>query len=165
MNAGPVPAWPRAAAIVAAVAGGVAALPATAAEPIGAARCGTCHPKIYASWRTTAHARSLESLTDAQREDPTCRACHTLEPGSADPALQGVQCESCHGAGSLYSPEHVMRDPRLARLLGLADVDASTCRACHEGVSSRLRPYDWRSMVEAMGHAEALRPGASKRAR
>lgn len=127
---------------------------AAAAEPVGAARCGSCHPNIYASWLKSAHARSLEKLTAAQRADPSCRACHTLAPASDDPALAGVQCEACHGLGSAYSPDNVMRDPKLARLLGLVDVKAGTCRACHEGVEARLRPYDWTKMLEAVGHRD-----------
>lgn len=123
-----------------------------AAEPIGAARCGACHADIYAEWRASAHARSLDSLSSTQRRDPTCRACHTLAPTSDDPALAGVQCESCHGEGSQYAPDPVMRDPRLARLLGLREVDAQRCRACHEGVDVRLDPIDYREWVEAMAH-------------
>lgn len=123
---------------------------AFAAEPIGAARCGSCHTDIYASWKQTAHAKSLEHLTAAQRQNPTCRACHTLAPEKTDPALVGVQCESCHGKGSDYAPEHVMRDPRLARMLGLEKVDTRTCRGCHEGVEARLTPYDYaRKLREA----------------
>ena len=45
-----------------------------------------------------------------------------------------------------------MRDPRLARLLGLEEVNANTCRACHEGVEARLRPYDYRKMLKAVAH-------------
>lgn len=129
---------------------------ARAAEPIGAARCGTCHPRIYAGWRSSPHARSMDGLSEREQADPTCRACHTLAPASDDPALAGVQCESCHGEGSEYAPEAVMRDPRLARLLGLVDVDAGTCRACHEGVEARLEPIDYARMLKAVGHAEVL---------
>lgn len=125
---------------------------AQAAEPIGAARCGSCHEDAYRQWQDSAHARSLSLLTESQRKDPTCRSCHTLAPASNDPALVGVQCESCHGLGSDYAPEHVMRDARLARLLGLAEVDAKTCRTCHEGVDARLRPYDYRKLVQQFAH-------------
>lgn len=127
---------------------------ARAAEPIGAARCGTCHIDAYRSWLDSPHARSLEGLTDVQRADPTCRACHTLAPESEDPALQGVQCESCHGLGSDYAPEHVMRDPHMARLFGLLEVTTDTCRACHEGVDARLRPYDYRAMLKEVAHGQ-----------
>lgn len=127
---------------------------AEAAEPIGAARCGACHEAIYASWQKTAHARSLQSLSEGQQRDPTCRACHTLAPTSDDPELAGVQCESCHGEGSEYAPAAVMRDPRLARMLGLEDVTAEQCRFCHEGVDLRLSPLDYRAWVKAMGHGK-----------
>ena len=126
--------------------------PAGAAEPIGAARCGTCHQEIYDSWKTSAHARSLANLSETQQGDPACRSCHTLAPSSTDAALEGVQCESCHGLGSNYAPEHVMRDPRLARLLGLVDEVETTCRACHDGVKTRLRPYDAGAMLKAVSH-------------
>ena len=125
---------------------------ANAAEPIGAVRCGTCHVDVYDEWSKSAHARSLRSLTDEQRNDPTCRSCHTLAPSSPDPALVGVQCESCHGLGSDYAPENVMRDNRLARLLGLKEVTPATCEGCHEGVTARLEAIDYQAMIEAVAH-------------
>ncbi|MEL6188546.1 MAG: multiheme c-type cytochrome, partial [Myxococcota bacterium] len=130
----------------------LAATAAQAAEPLGASRCGSCHIEAYTSWSGSRHARSLERLTEAQRKDPTCRACHTFAPDRDDPALAGVQCESCHGEGSQYAPEHVMRDATLARMLGLKKVDASTCRACHEGVTPSLQPYDYRTRLREVAH-------------
>lgn len=119
-----------------------AAIPARAADPIGAERCGSCHESQYEAWRQSAHARSLEQLTQSQRADPSCRACHTLAPASDDPRLAAVQCESCHGFGSDYAPEPVMRDPQLAELLGLDKGSKNACRSCHENVQARLLPTD-----------------------
>ncbi len=135
---------------------------AHAAAPIGAARCGSCHPAIYADWKETAHARSLARLTASEQKDLACRNCHTLAPTSNEPELAGVQCESCHGDGGHYAPDNVMRDPKLARLMGLADIGVETCRACHDGISTRIRPSEWRSLVKQAGHGLPERPGQTR---
>ncbi|MBX2813351.1 MAG: cytochrome c family protein [Myxococcales bacterium] len=126
--------------------------PVWAREPIGATRCGTCHIAEFEDWRVSAHARSLASLTKEQQKDPTCRSCHTLAPNSDDEGLAGVQCESCHGIGTYYAPTHVMRDRQLAQLLGLQTISAATCRGCHSGVDARLKPIDYRKMIESVSH-------------
>ncbi|NJK90179.1 MAG: hypothetical protein HC923_12865 [Myxococcales bacterium] len=120
--------------VLAFVLGLVASATAVAAPPpewIGAEACGACHPQAYEAWRTGAHARSLSSLSAGQAADPACRTCHTMAPGESDERFSGVQCESCHGGGRLYAPEHVMRDPVLATAYGLVDVDEKVCAACH----------------------------------
>jgi hypothetical protein len=130
---------------------------AASAEHLGAERCGTCHAAEYQDWKGSAHARALDRLTDAQRRDPTCRSCHTMVPGKDDPALAGVQCESCHGAGSLYAPSHVMRDEVLAELLGLTPVTVQVCAGCHAGVGSRVQKLDLEKALKDAGHRPRAR--------
>jgi YVTN family beta-propeller protein len=43
-----------------------------------------------------------------------------------------VGCEACHGAGSEYALEEIMRDPSAARSAGLRDVEPGSCLPCHE---------------------------------
>lgn len=123
-----------------------------APEPIGAERCGACHVKELADWKASPHARALARLTKTQQRDPVCRSCHTTAPTKDDPALAGVQCESCHGVGSLYAPDHVMRDEKLRGLLGLEKVTEATCRACHDGITPSTKPFDFATWVEKVDH-------------
>lgn len=56
------------------------------AEFVGARKCGECHTKAYAKWKTTKHAHAFESLSrgrEGQEEnwisrqfDSECLACH-----------------------------------------------------------------------------------------
>ena len=63
--------------------------------------------------------------------------------------LQGVQCESCHGAARSYTPAYVMRDAELAGLLGLvAKPEASSCNRCHTDSSPSLQGFDFAAKRE-----------------
>ena len=59
----------------------------------------------------------LDSLSDAQQKDARCLSCHA--PDQAEQGMADVTCETCHGGGQYYSPAYVMKDPELARLVGL----------------------------------------------
>ena len=89
---------------------------AHAGDYLGARRCKGCHPSQHAQWKATPHARAADSLSAGERRDPRCAGCHSTS--TAD-GLEGVQCESCHGAGEHYWPAFVMRDVGLARAVGL----------------------------------------------
>ena len=84
-------------------------------EFVGAERCKLCHRQVYESWLATAHARPDLLPPDS---DASCRSCHVTEAISG---LLGVQCESCHGPGSAYSPAEVMIDRDKALLAGPRD--------------------------------------------
>ena len=117
---------------------------------IGARRCKACHPAEYAHWRTTAHARSDQSLSPTERRDARCAGCHST---SVADGLVGVQCESCHGAGRHYWPETVMKDPQLARAVGLSGGgEPAVCGACHTDDAPSLRPFDLQAALERVRH-------------
>ena len=105
----------------------------TAAEEntyIGAAKCKMCHKVSLASWSETAHAKAFDKLKPEEQGNAECLKCHATG-GSAD--MPGVQCESCHGAGSGYKSMKVMKDPEASKAAGLLAPDEATCRGCHEG--------------------------------
>ena len=147
---------------------------------IGAAKCGTCHvgPMMgyqYSRWRTTRHARAYAVLGTqlgyemaAQagvKGDPQqcaeCLKCHTT--GAAQHAgnfasefdvVDGVQCEACHGPGSAYWPEAIMRDMRAARTAGLQTITQSTCMPCHENAHDR--PFDFDAALKKIAHPTCM---------
>lgn len=132
---------------------------AEVSEYVGAASCATCHAEAYESWRQSTHARALERLAPAERKDARCRQCHTMVPEEQDPALEGVQCEACHGRGRYYSPRWVMRDTDLRQRLYLELGGPQTCLRCHTDASPALRPFNYEEALVRMGHG--VRPPAA----
>jgi hypothetical protein len=123
----------------------ILAAPASAerADYVGSQTCGGCHPAELAAWQATAHAKAALAGAAPKR----CYACHGTGDAPAGAAYWAeVGCEACHGAGASYAPDDVMRDPPLARALGLRDVTtpaarAAVCDACHRAIT-RLVPID-----------------------
>ena len=134
----------------------------------GARTCAQCHHGRFmgyqfSRWRMSPHAHAYAALatpqaykiakeqgvTDDPRESPACLKCHTTAYHEAAAGFmksfaveEGVGCEACHGAGSEYSPEAIMRDGRAARAAGLKTVTQDTCMACHKDAHGKPFPYE-----------------------
>lgn len=129
---------------------GLLVSPAFATEVVGVARCRACHPTEYAQWARTPHARAAQRLKAAERRDPACTACHSTD---ARAGHENVQCESCHGPGERYWRAGVMRDPIVARALGLEDPTAERmCRRCHGQHALTARPFDYAAALRRVRH-------------
>jgi len=91
----------------------------------------------------------------ARVRDGACLSCHGTGDGPAARArLPGVQCEACHGAGRAYAPDDVMRDPFLARALGLRDLatdPAAACLRCHRARTTP-EPFDFAKSWARIAH-------------
>lgn len=124
---------------------------------VGSRACARCHEgraagDQYSHWLTTAHSKAWASLAtpearamarlsgipDEPEQAPVCLGCHATaaesEPWERDPGFRvedGVQCEKCHGPGSEYMDEPVMRDPEAARRAGLRRLTKRDCAVCH----------------------------------
>jgi hypothetical protein len=129
----------------------LALLPAAAlgADLIGAETCKACHPQAYDAWRESAHARAQESLPARSRKDVRCTLCHS--PGQ-EKGVAAVSCETCHGPGQLYAHSYVMRDPELARAVGLSDPGERTCLRCHTESAPSLSRFDYARMWGIIQH-------------
>lgn len=118
------------------------------ASYVGAKRCKVCHLHVFDSWEKTKHAEALAALKGEEEKNPACLPCHSTgfrgggygTPGSVVD-LGGVQCEACHGAGSLYSKSSVMRKAELSHALGLVPVDSATCVTCHNSKSPTFKGF------------------------
>lgn len=126
---------------------------------VGAVKCKVCHLQIYASWEKTVHSQALSALKAKDAEDPTCLRCHTTGFGDGGYGtegiaidLAGVQCEACHGAGSLYAWASVMRMPEVSRELGLATADSIACTACHNEESPFFKGFAYKKGLLAATH-------------
>jgi len=116
---------------------------------VGPETCKACHPAAYEIWRAGPHARALDGLPAQSRKDPRCIACHGPD---ADEGLAGVTCEACHGPGRAYSAPYVMRDPELARLVGLTDPREQTCLGCHGEATPSLVRFDYAKKLPRIDH-------------
>ncbi len=119
-----------------------AQLNASGSEPptfVGADKCTKCHGDIGKSWKKTDHAKAYDALKKRDRaslRNPYCLSCHTTGfdlPGgfrreAETPHLKSVQCESCHGAGSVHveKPEDK----------GYGAISQDTCLQCHDKANS-----------------------------
>lgn len=144
----------------------------------GSAACGECHQGImfnyqHSVWRQSGHARAWAVLgTERSRRIaekrglkgdpqtlPECLKCHSTGFGESPDAFlpsfhidEGVGCEACHGPGSEYMAEAIMRDPRAARAAGLKNVGAETCAACHQNAHDQ--PFEVR--LEKIAHPSKM---------
>lgn len=139
---------------------------------VGVGKCKLCHLKAHKQWETTEHAKAFESLKSGEAkklstnpvEDSKCLKCHTTgfgEPGgydiaAKDAALEGVQCESCHGAGEKYKDLKVMKDKELSIKNGLVVPTEETCKKCHNEDSPTFDKAKWnfKEVFEKVKHTK-----------
>jgi hypothetical protein len=79
-------------------------------EKVGAGQCRACHRIQYDSWVKSGHARKR------------------------------LDCEGCHGDGSEYAKNSVMRDPAKAKAAGLIFQNAQFCEKCHPTADASFLP-------------------------
>lgn len=130
---------------------------------VGAETCGMCHKtekqgNQFGIWQKSKHAEAFKTLKTAEADKiakekgfttpavqtPECLKCHVTGYG-VDASLlgakfnmeDGVQCETCHGAGADYKSIKIMKDKDAAVANGLVLVsDIHTfCVKCHNSDS------------------------------
>lgn len=133
----------------------------------GHTKCKSCHKKEdigaqYLAWEGSKHAKAFETLASDQAKewaaekgiadpqtDEKCVKCHVTAYGLpveeqaktfAKTVNDGVQCESCHGAGYDYKKKKIMADHDTAVSKGLVEVDETLCRTCHNDESPAWDP-------------------------
>jgi hypothetical protein len=108
---------------------------------IGAKKCKMCHKVQFTSWEGMSHATTFDRLKGDEQSKAECLACHATNNNAEMP---GVQCESCHGAGSGYKKMSVMKDHDASIAAGLVLPTEETCLGCHTGA-----PHDQKEFVFA----------------
>jgi len=110
-----------------------AAAPGEQVHYTGHEACASCHEARHRFWLTTDHSRAFDSLAPKNAQaDPDCIPCHVTGymrrtgywPKAPREDLRGVQCEVCHGIGSLHAA-----DPQSYSLVHLPL--APRCMDCH----------------------------------
>ncbi len=142
----------------------------------GSDSCARCHQQEVQQWRSTPHAQTFESLhrkpeakeianrlglRSVKRND-TCTQCHytSKQVGNRVRVVEGVSCESCHGAAQDWinlhadyggagvtkqteSPEHRLERHRQSIAAGMNNpanlyLIARQCLACHTSPNEQL---------------------------
>ena len=150
---------------------------------IGVKACGMCHRterqgKQLDIWQQSKHANAFKTLQTkladsiAQKsglkkpawESPECLSCHASGYDVDTSLLEkkfdiedGVQCETCHGAGSGYKPVSIMRDKAKSIAAGLREFkDAASiekyCITCHNEKSPTYKKFNFKRSWEKIKH-------------
>jgi hypothetical protein len=117
-----------------------------AAKPgyIGSDKCKLCHKgakkgEVYEKWEASAHAKAFTVLPEASQKDASCLACHSTGFGKGGfvAGAEGAEvhanvgCEACHGPGSEYKSNKIMKDREASVAAGLIIPKEETCAGCH----------------------------------
>jgi hypothetical protein len=145
--------------------------------------CAPCHrtEKQGAQqpiWAKTKHAEAYKTLTTAKAneiakekglktpavESKECLECHTLGK-TVDVALfektfdikDGVQCESCHSAGSAYKAMNIMKDREKSIAAGMREFKdekaiEAFCKTCHNDKSPTFKGFDFKERWDKIKH-------------
>ena len=135
---------------------------------VGARVCAGCHEgkgmgRQYSHWLLSKHALAyaalalpeakamarLSGVPGEPQQSPICLGCHATafeaEEWERDPTFlpeDGVQCEKCHGPGSEYVDEAVMRDREAAVEAGLRYPGPEVCEKCHYVKGSHVAVHE-----------------------
>lgn len=146
---------------------------------VGVKMCSMCHKadktgNQFKIWSGSKHAEAYKTLTTPEAakiaeakgikkaaEAPECLSCH----GAVDAKLvdkydvkDGVQCETCHGAGSAYKSMATMKDKAKSIAAGLREFkDAAAiekaCKECHNEKSPTFKGFKFDEMWGKIKHA------------
>lgn len=134
--------------------------PAAEGQPhyVGVATCARCHPGAHEFWLTTSHAHAIDTLEDRGKQyDRSCIGCHVTgyeQPGGSTlghtDGLANVQCEQCHGPGSMHAENPTLVNVPTGVQLAVPE---ATCGSCHNEEHSPAFDYDtYVPMVLGPGH-------------
>lgn len=112
---------------------------------VGDRACVPCHEPEMAFWKKTVHARAWKTLVvGAKDKHDECVSCHVTGYGEVGGSalgftkkLESVQCESCHGPGSLHVTAEGLEEPPAVKLA----TPKSTCVRCHNEKHSDTFEY------------------------
>jgi hypothetical protein len=153
------------------------------AKYVGAKNCVMCHKPAKEVWEKSKHAGAYKTLLTPKAneiakskglvkpaaESDECLKCHVTAHG-VDKALldpkfdmkDGVQCETCHGAGSEYKNMQIMKDRTKAVAAGLilAKGDEKVCTTCHNSGSPSFKEFNYAASWEKIKHPLPPKPAS-----
>ena len=148
----------------------------------GVKTCSMCHKKAEVGeqlkiWQGSKHANAYKTLQTEEAdkiamekhgkkavEAKECLSCHAVGydvdaslKGKKFKVEEGVQCESCHGAGSKYKKKSIMKDHAKAVAGGLVeykDMKAieKQCITCHNKKSPTFKEFNFEKQWKKIAH-------------
>ena len=149
----------------------------------GVKTCGMCHKKAEVGewlriWQGSKHANAYKTLQSEESdkiakekgfstkavETPECLVCHATGYdvdasliGKKYKVEEGIQCESCHGAGSKYKKKSTMKDHAKAVAGGLTEYKDENaikkqCETCHNKKSPTFKDFDFEKRWKEIAH-------------
>jgi hypothetical protein len=115
---------------------------------LGEHTCAKCHDDVWQVVSQSPHRKALLSLqTKGQSDNPECLVCHVVgyefingyDTQPPHNRLGNVQCEACHGYGTMHS--------RDGRMLTMA---RESCTTCHDEKNSPN--FDYTSYWHKIAH-------------
>jgi hypothetical protein len=133
------------------------------ASYVGMEACADCHQDAVDYWKTTVHAKAWQTLVDrGQQFDYECIGCHVTgwdKPGGSNLAhnetLRDVQCETCHGPGSIHVAKGGEEKPSAVTLHPPKELCATQCHTTEHSDTFDYEPY-LRDIL-GKGHGEKAR--------
>jgi len=150
---------------------------------IGVKACGMCHKtekqgKQLDIWQKSSHAKAYKTLLSDEAnkiakekglkksavESSECLQCHVTGHGVDAKLLDknfdmkdGVQCETCHGAGSAYKTMPIMKDRAKSIAAGLKEFKDKAaieayCKTCHNEKSPSYKEFKFADMWAKIEH-------------
>jgi YVTN family beta-propeller protein len=150
---------------------------------LGSQACGQCHEGTemghqFSKWRLSAHARAyatlalpesreitkLSGITEEPHKAKMCLGCHATaaeteewERAEGFHIQDGLQCEACHGPGSEYAVQDIMKDRDEAIAHGLKIPQKDACMMCHRVKGSheavlKKKPYNLEEAWQTIAH-------------
>jgi hypothetical protein len=122
---------------------------------VGVDACTSCHDDARKVWDKTSHAEAYATLQKEFKEyNLDCVSCHVTgydKPGGSTVThterLRDVQCEDCHGPGSLH-----VRDPNKIGMI-VASPKTDVCVGCHHPPHvEAFDPMEKRKLILGPGH-------------
>ncbi len=128
---------------------------------IGVEKCLECHYETQDYWDHDRHSLAWETLEkDNKTFDADCVSCHVTGYGKAGGStigktkgLEDVQCEVCHGPGSLHAEAEDGREKETIVLSPTQEV-CVTCHNKHHSPNFDFRKYRKKLLVP--GHGKAV---------
>ncbi len=150
---------------------------------IGVKTCaGICHKSEKQGnqlgiWQKSGHSQAYITLTTPKANDiakakgltapaaesPECLQCHALRADAGVDIKEGVQCEMCHGAGSGYKTNPIMKDKVKSIAGGMKEYkDAAAieqqCRSCHNEKSPTFKEFKFEERWAKIRHTVPKEP-------
>lgn len=147
---------------------------------VGVEVCVMCHKtekqgKQLEIWKNSKHSQAYHTLKSEESkkiaeemnlpapaiESKECLRCHTSGYDANENLIgkkfkveDGVQCETCHGAGSDYKDLKVMknREEAIKNGLFLPDSKEEFCKDCHNSESPTFKEFDFEKAWTSIQH-------------